>query len=243
MPPQDYMGDYKRRFAIDLGATALLVIDMQYASGCREQGLGANLAAEGKQAEARWRFDRIRDVVLPNLRRLLDTFRARGIPIVYITLGSETGDFTDVAPYLRELLQRTDNRVGAHNHQILDAITPQDGEVVVNKTTASAFLSTKLHTLLQERGISQLLLAGISTNSCVESTGRDGADLGYECVMIDDCCSCASENLHRAALANFDRLFGRVATTRQILGEVDAAPPRRSASTTIRRGPHGFPHH
>lgn len=217
---QDYAGEFKRHFTVRPSTAALLIVDMQYASGSRHHGLGARLAESDRHAAGRWRFDRVEDVVVPNLRRLLAACRARDIQVVYVTLGSETGDFTDVAPYLRALVERTDNRVGTRSHEILDEISPGDGDLVVNKTTASAFLSSDLHRLLRERGIAQLLLAGISTNSCVESTGRDGADLGYECLLIEDCCSCAGEDLHRAAVANFGRLFGRTATTDALLAEV-----------------------
>lgn len=210
--PPDYAGAFKRRFAIDPSRVALLIIDVQYASGSRTQGLGARLADEGRDTVGRWRFDRIEQVVLPNLGRLLALFRQRGLPVVYVALGSKTGDFTDVPPYLRPLVEGTDNHPDSPTHAFLDEIAPRADDVVVEKTTASAFLSSDLHERLQQRGIRQLLLTGISTNSCVESTGRDGADLGYDCVLVEDCCSCAAEEYHWAAVRNFDRLFGQIST-------------------------------
>jgi biuret amidohydrolase len=219
MAANDYAGGHKRRFAIDPARAVLLIVDMQYASGSRHHGLGAQLAEAGKEDTGAWRFDRIEQVVLPNLQRLSAACRAHDVPIVYVTLGSEAGDFGDVVGYLRPLVEQTDNRVGAPNHRILDDIAPHEGDLVVNKTTASAFASSDLDRLLRERGVEQLLLAGVSTNSCVESTGRDGADLGYECLMVDDCCSCAGADYHDAALRNFDRLFGRVATVDELLAE------------------------
>lgn len=215
----DYAGKFKRRFTIDPSRAALVIVDMQYASGSRHHGLGAKLAEEGAEATGAWRFDRIEQVVIPNLQLLLDRCRAEGVQVIYVTLGSATGDFSDVVGYLRPLVQRTDNRSGAPNHQILDEIAPLEGDLVVNKTTASAFQSSGLDRELRERGITQLLLAGVSTNSCVESTGRDGADLGYECLMINDACACAGPDWHEAALRNFDRLFGRVASTADVLAE------------------------
>lgn len=215
----DYAGAYKRRFTLDRSRAALLVIDLQHASASRHHGLGAELAAQGEEATGAWRFDRIEQVVVPNLQRLLDRCRGHGVPVVYITLGSATGDFADVVGYLRPLAERTDNRVGAPNHRILEEVAPVEGDLVVNKTTASAFASTDLDRLLRDRGVEQLLLTGVSTNSCVESTGRDGADLGYECLIVDDACSCAGPDWHTAALRNFDRLFGRVATTDEMLAE------------------------
>ncbi|MBA2557584.1 MAG: cysteine hydrolase [Chloroflexi bacterium] len=219
MAVTDYASAFKRRFTIDPARAALVVIDMQYASGSRQHGLGASLTERGEEQTGSWRFDRIEQVVVPNLQLLLDRCRAHGVQVVYVTLGSATGDFADVVAYLRPLVEQTDNRAGAPNHRILDAIAPQDGDLVVNKTTASAFQSSDLDDQLRERGITQLLLAGISTNSCVESTGRDGADLGYECLMVDDACACAGPDWHDAALRNFDRLFGRVGSTADVLAE------------------------
>src|SRR5690606_33065177 len=142
-----------------------------------------------------------------------------GVPVVYVTLGSATGDFSDVAAYLRPLARSTDNRVGAPNHRIIDELAPADGDLVVNKTTASAFASTDLDRLLRGRGIHQLILTGVPTNCSVESTGRVGAGLGYDCLVVDDACSCAGPDWHDAALRNFDRLFGRVATTADVIAE------------------------
>jgi nicotinamidase-related amidase len=215
----DYAAGFKRRFTIDPQRAALVIIDMQYASGSRHHGLGASLLEEGQAARGAWRFDRIEQVVVPRLQRLVTACRAHDVQVVYVTLGSATGDFTDVVGYLRPLVERTDNRVGSATHRILDELAPADGDLVVNKTTASAFQSSDLDQRLRDLDISQLLLAGISTNSCVESTGRDAADLGYDCLIIDDACACAGPDWHEAALRNFDHLFGRVATTADVLAE------------------------
>lgn len=227
---KDYAGAYKAEFTLDLRKAALLIIDMQYASGSRLHGLGRQLAEQGKREQGVWRFDRIEDMAVPNIRRLLALFRGAGAPVVYVTIGSDTGDFADIPPYLRPIVAATENRAGAPSHEILDEIRPEPGDLVLNKTTASAFLSTDLHRLLRERDVEQLVLTGISTNSCVESTGRDGADLGYRCVIVDDACSCASEEFQRAAVTNFARLFGRTMSAEQAILELSGGEAPKAVS-------------
>lgn len=217
----DYANGFHRSFELRAGRSALVLVDLQRATASREHGLGSLLAARGEDARGRWRFDHLEHVALPAIHRLLEAYRRLDDLIVFVLLGSARDDYADVAPYLRPLMQATANRVGSPSHELLPGLEPRDGEVVVTKRTASAFLSTDLDARLRAAGVGQLVVAGVSTNSCVESTARDGADLGYDCVIAEDACSCASQALHRAALDSFGRLFGRVATTAEVLAELE----------------------
>ncbi len=217
--PPDYAAGFHMAFDFYASRSALLLIDLQYASASRSHGLGGLLNERGDTRSGAWRFDRIEQEVVPNVRRLLDRYRSVGAPVVHLTLGSRTGDFTDVAPFLRPLAKATDNRVGSVNHAILEPVAPLPGEPVLVKTTASGFLGSDLLRVLRRLGVRQLVLTGVSTNSCVESTGRDAADLGYQCIIVDDACAAASPELHSAAVANFARLFGQTSTTDRLLRE------------------------
>lgn len=217
---RDYALRFHRDIRLDAATAALLLIDLQHASASRSSGLGANLLSDECTDLGAWRFDRLEQLVLPNVSRLLAHARGSDLPVAHIALGSRTEDLSDVPPYLRRLVASTDNRVGCPNHRHLEAVAPRTGELTVTKTTASAFLSTDLHGQLQARGIRQLVLTGVSTNSCVESTGRDGADLGYDCVLVEDACSAANASLHAGAVDNFSRLFGRTARTTEVIAEL-----------------------
>jgi nicotinamidase-related amidase len=96
---------------------------------------------------------------------------------------------------------------------------------VLNKTTMSAFHSTGFERLVRAWGIEQLVFTGISTNSCVEGTARDAADRGFRCLLVEDGCGAASQALHDATCTNFARLLGRVASSAQVLAELQAARP------------------
>jgi biuret amidohydrolase len=219
----DYAPDHHRAFRLRSDTAALVLVDLQRATGSRDHGLGRLLAEQGREASGQWRFARIERVVLPTVRMLLEAFRSVGATVGFVTLGSERDDYADAPPYLRGLLAATGNRVGSPNHELLDGLDPRPDEIVVNKHTASAFLSTDLDPRLRASDVRQLVVAGVSTNTCVESTARDGSDLGYDVVIVDDGCSCASEELHRGTLDNFARLFGRVATAAEVLAEIGAA--------------------
>lgn len=94
---------------------------------------------------------------------------------------------------------------------------------MINKTTMSAFHSSGFERLLRAWGVEQLVLAGVSTNSCVEGTARDAADRGYRCLLVEDGCGAASQRLHEAACENFQRLLGRVDSAVAVLREPGAA--------------------
>ena len=218
---RDYLADFLPDFRLEPAKTALLVIDMQYASGSRAHGLGRLLTEQGRQDSGRYRFDRIEQTVVPNIQRLLGFFRRHRLRVIFLTVGSEQPDYSDLPPHMRGFATALSNRRGNREHEILDELRPCPGETVLNKTTAGAFSSTGIDHLLRTLGAEYLVLTGISTNSCVETTARDAADHGYQCVLVDDGCGAAREAFHQATLASFRRLFGRVATTDEILRELE----------------------
>lgn len=220
--PSDYAHQFNPAFRLDARSVALVVVDMQYASGSRDHGLGRALKARGQEALGAYRFDRIERTVVPAVQRLLAFFRDHGQHIVYLTVGSELPDYSDLLPHMRAFAETAGNTRGNKEHEILDVLAPRRGEPVLNKTTMSAFHSTGLERLLRAWDIEQLLFTGISTNSCVEGTARDAADRGFRCVLVEDACGAASQALHDATCANFARLLGRVATSSEVVRELEA---------------------
>jgi len=225
----DYAFQFNPGFSLDPDRVALVVVDMQYASASRLEGLGRALKERGQEELAAHRFDRIERVVVPTIRRLLEGFRARGLRIVYLTVGSELPDFSDLLPHMRAFAEAVGNTRGRREHEILDELEPGAGEAVLNKTTMSAFHSSGFERLMRSWGVEQLLFTGVSTNSCVEGTARDAADRGYRCVLVEDGCGAASQRLHDATCENFRRLLGRVDQSDAVLAELDAALSARRA--------------
>jgi nicotinamidase-related amidase len=219
----DYAHQFNPAFRLEPRSVALVVVDMQYASGSREHGLGRALEARGQEALGAWRFDRIERSVVPAIQRLLAFFRDRGLRVVFLTVGSELPDYSDLLPHMRAFAEGANNTRGNKEHEILDAVAPRPDEAVLNKTTMSAFHSSGFERLLRAWGVEQLLFTGISTNSCVEGTARDAADRGFRCLLVEDACGAASQALHDAACTNFARLLGRVAPVATVLAELEEA--------------------
>ncbi len=239
-PParSDYAKLFNPPFVLEAGKTALVVVDMQYASGSRHHGLGALLRARGEEALGAYRFDRIEGVVVPTILRLLAQFREHRAPVVFLTVGSQLPDFSDLLPSMRGFAQAIGNTAGTREHGILEELGPRSGEPVLNKTTMSAFHSSGFERTVQALGATQLCFTGISTNSCVEGTARDAADRGFQCVIVDDACGAAAQALHDATCVNFARLLGRVATADVVLAELGWAA-RQPTSAPSNRVPAG----
>lgn len=218
----EYIQAFTRKVSIDPRTTALVPIDLQYASGSRNHGLGALLASQGKLDEAKYRFDRIEQLVIPNTKRLLDVWRSARARVIYVTLGCELPDYADAAPSTRAFFTATRNTVGNREHEIVDEIKPLPGELVINKRTQGAFASSGIESALRGLGIETIVVTGVSTNNCVETTAREASDRGFGVVMVEDATGTCSDEMQNATLTGFSRLWGRVASTEQIIKELRA---------------------
>ena len=219
----DYYSDFENKFTIDPGKTAFIPLDLGYATACRTTGLGKILKEQGKERLGQYRFDRIEQVIVPNVQKMLGYFRQHGLRIIYVTTGSLMPDYSDILPHRRPFMMAQNNRLGQREHEILDEIKPLPGEMVINKTTTGAFNSSSLDTVLRTMGIEYCLFAGVSTHMCVECTARDAADRGYRCVLLEDALGASKPEFHNNALHVFQRGYGRVADTDEVIRELDGS--------------------
>lgn len=217
----DYIRAYMPERPVLPARAALLIIDMQYATGSRQGALARKLQAEGSHT-GDYRFDRIERFVLPNTLRLREQFRRLERPVLHVTIGAALPDASDAPVHMRKLFVEFRNHVGSREHEIVDELKPLPGEHVLRKTTIGAFASTGIDSLLRNLGCEQLYLAGVSTNMCVETTAREAADRGYLVTLVEDACGTTHEDLHQVTMRNFQRLFGRVRSTGEALAEMEA---------------------
>ena len=103
--PADYAHQFNPGFRLDPARVALVVVDMQYASGSRHEGLGRLLKDQGREAQGTERFDRIETLLVPTIGRLLAAFRERGLRVVFLTVGSELPDYSDLPPHMRPMAE------------------------------------------------------------------------------------------------------------------------------------------
>src|ERR1700754_263677 len=109
---------------------------------------------------------------------------------------------------------------GEHGHDIVDALAPAAGEVVLDKPGKGSFYATDLELMLRNRGIKSLLVAGVTTEVCVHTTVREANDRGFECLVLSDCCGSYFPEFHEVALrmiAAQGGIFGWVAASEDLL--------------------------
>ena len=175
-------------------------------------------------------LERVHNNVIPKIQQLLAAFREAGAPVIYITVGTESGDGTDLPCWLGALDTLGMETIGkpiclpvdVPRWQITDAIAPQKDEVVLNKRSAGTFVTTNLQQELQKNNIEHVVLCGVATDICVSTTTREAADRGYKTVVVSDACTTLSEELHAAHLETL-KVFGDVRTTEAVAAAMQQA--------------------
>ncbi len=205
---------------LDPATTALLVIDIQ----------NTYLAdKETPEETARWRpfFERMRETVIPNTRRLIDECRARGVEVIYARIACRKQDGRDRSlsqkkPGFNYLLLPKDMPGG----QIVPELAPEPDDIVMLKTTDSALTGTNLRLILRNMEIRDVVVAGIFTDQCVSSTVRSLADESFGVVVVDDCCAAATMELHDAELRIINMIYCHVVRLADVM---DFLPPPGAA--------------
>jgi ureidoacrylate peracid hydrolase len=197
---------------------ALLVIDMQN-DFCAEGGyLQRTRAATSRNPI------RVDDnlVIARNIDALAATARQAGVPVVWVRSIYDFKYLADAHIARREgegcCMEGTWGADFFH-------IQPQGGDPVVDKHTFSGFHDTELHAMLQARGVKTLLITGVATNVCVDSTLRHGFFLGYNIVVAEDCVGSGNRAGHEGTLSTVRVNFGTVTDAASIQGMLRAAQP------------------
>jgi ureidoacrylate peracid hydrolase len=114
---------------------------------------------------------------------------------------------------------------GGWDYELVDALKPEPGDIVIAKPRYSAFFNTGLDSMLRARGIRTLVFTGIATNVCVESTMRDGFFLEYFGIVLHDATHHAGPDfIQQASLYNIENFFGWVSSVADFCGAVGQQP-------------------
>ena len=173
-------------FEFELPRTALVLIDFQR-DFMEPGGFGETLGNDVALLQA----------IVPATQKVLAAWRRAGGLVVH-TRESHDADLSDCPPAKRErgqpALRIGDagpmGRIlvrGEPGNQIIEALAPLPGELVIDKPGKGAFYATGLHEVLQARGITHLLFTGVTTEVCVQSSLREANDRGYDCLLLEDC--------------------------------------------------------
>jgi ureidoacrylate peracid hydrolase len=207
--------------AVDPTTTALIVVDMQNAylsKGGYLDRVGFDVSTSGP--------------VIEKTARVLAAARAAGLFVVHLQNGfdaQQTQAGGPTAPvwhksnalkYMRANPSARGTLItyGTWDYEIVDALTPATGEAVVPKARYSGFAGTNLEQLLRARGITTLLLVGVNTNVCVESTLRDAYHREFFAVMIPDATlQAGADFIFDATVFNVQRFFGWTASSEAVV--------------------------
>jgi nicotinamidase-related amidase len=190
--------------------TALLCIDVQ------NYGLDPKETANEQERWAPF-YARMHDLVMPNLRGLQESFRTAGIDVIHARIACLLEDGRDRSlsqkmPGWNNLLMPLDTDAS----QIVDAVAPLPGEIVVTKTTDSALTGTNLRLVLTNMGIRNVIVTGIYTDQCVSSTVRSLADESFNVILIEDCCAAGTDELHDQELAILNMIYCHVMSREEL---------------------------
>ena len=140
--------------------------------------------------------------VLGKTNELLAAARGAGVKVIYVSIKFRPGYPERPANAgLWEAIHGANALVeGTWGAQIHDDVAPQESEVVVTKKGASAFTASDLDQILSTAHIGTLILSGVATNFAVEGTARQASDLGFNTIVVGDCCASMSQEAHDASL-------------------------------------------
>ena len=200
------------------GNTALVVIDMQYLDAHPDFGFARKARDEGRFEILNHLFARLPSVI-QNIQHLQQACRKAGIEVIFIKIQSYTRDGRDLSPGYRT--KGFHCPPGSKEAQILEELRPVGDEIVIPKLSSSAFTSSPIDAVLRYMGITKLLVCGVNTNYCVESFIRNAHDLGYQVVLLEDCCATVVEEHHRATCEEGDEIFCKVRSADQILTAIE----------------------
>ena len=159
--------------------------------------MGVKAKQKGFYDDLTWYWDRSRNVMIPNLQRLIATCRRVGVEVIHPRIATLTRDGRDTTRRYKALGVST--TPDAKEAEILPEVAPQGDEIVLSKLTSSVFNSTTLDNILRNIGIQNLIVVGLATDGCVESTVRSATEKDYSVILVEDACGTIAPQLHEAA--------------------------------------------
>lgn len=189
---------------IDLRHTALLVVDIQN-----------DFCAHGGYLNRARNYDiAFADLVVAKIGQVVTAARNAGSPVVWIR---SVYDFKYLAaPHIAKRREEGCCLEGSWGAEFYK-LQPERDDLVVTKHAFSGFRGTPLDDLLRARGIKTLIITGVATNVCVDSTLRDGFFHGYYIVVLDDCVGSNNKTGHEGTLATVRTNIGSVISSEQLI--------------------------
>lgn len=185
--------------------SAIVVIDLQN-DFCHSDGtfgkIGTNMSLLQQAAH--------------NTQKFLPEARKQKVPVIFVRAVHNEGN--NSAAWMRKRGPKGMQTCmeGTWGEKFF-VVQPVEGETTVIKHRYSAFIGTDLDLILRSRGIQTVILTGVGTNVCVESTARDGFQMDYDIVLLSDCTGASTKEAHQGALDVLGQHFGYVVGSQDVL--------------------------
>ena len=196
--------------ALSRDRTALLVVDMQNSfcaddGGCGRTGLP---------------IQNLQTAIKPCVK-LVAAARSAGIPVIY-TRYMYRPDYADCGILVKHLLPELKDakalQAGTWDIEVVPELAPQDGDFVVDKNRPSAFYATSMETILNGLDVDSLVVCGVTTNCCVETSVRDASQRDFKTFVVQDAVAELDDERHQVALKYMAMLFGNLVSVADVEG-------------------------
>lgn len=210
-------------FDVDWTRAGFLVVDFQNYGSNPDCGV-ARMLRELYPKVADYYLPRL-EFAISNAKRLLDGFRKAGREVIFTRHGALLADGRDMI--VRRRVRDRDSIAstttptlwprGSFEHEIVSVLAPADDELVIDKNASSPFNGTGIDQMLRNMNLETLVIAGMATDMCVETTARDAADRGYNVIVVHDAAATFFAEHHDAALSALARVYTQVWSTDEVL--------------------------
>ena len=181
---------------LNIGESALIVIDMQNYFMDPESHA---FVPDGKK-------------MIPNIQKLINKYHESNQPVIFTSFAVAEGEPDPIMRWWGDSV-----REGEMNAEICDELKPAKEDLVIRKSTYSSFYKTELEEYLHQKEVKQLVITGVLTNLCCETTAREAFVRNFDVFVVEDCVASYDEDQHRNSLENLAYGFAVITESGEIL--------------------------
>jgi nicotinamidase-related amidase len=194
-----------------VGKTALVVVHMQNAI-CKSPSPLDFMGHQRATAE---------DGIIPHIADLLAAFRSKDLPVIYVVaVHPHKPEIPAYGAFWQGLPELKVNQLGSHDVEIVEELTPQDGEPVVRNWPFDIFRRTDVEQWLSDRGVETVVLAGVATGMAINIAAYQLADRLFNLIVPADCVTDGNRELHDAIMSGIMPVIGLVTTADDVVAHL-----------------------